>query len=205
VARGDPRAILSSPRAFRSFKQILFPARQQRRFVDRHIRAAEGDRVLDIGCGVADILDWLPEVEYHGFDLSEAYIEAARSRYGSRGHFTCAAVSEMSLGELAGRCNIVIASGMIHHLDDEDALRLMQSAFAALEPGGRLVTFDGCFFEGQRPIARWLISRDRGEHVRALSDYVQLAERVFPEVESELYSDLLRIPYDHLVLEGTKR
>ena len=111
----------------------------------------------------------------------------------------------MSLGELAGRCNIVIASGMTHHLDDEDALRLMQSAFAALEPGGRLVTFDGCFFEGQRPIARWLISRDRGEHVRALSDYVQLAERVFPEVESELYSDLLRIPYDHLVLEGTKR
>lgn len=205
MARGDPRAILSSPRAFRWFKRILFPDRQQRCFVDRHIRAVDGDRVLDIGCGVADVLDWLPEVDYHGFDLSEAYIEAARSRYGSRGHFTCAAVSKMSLGDLAGRCDVVIASGMLHHLDDEDALRLMRTAVTALRPGGRLVTFDGCFFEGQRPMARWLISLDRGEHVRASSDYLRLAERVFPEVESLVYSNLLRIPYDHLVLEGTKR
>ncbi len=201
----DPRALLRSPAVFRLFKQIVLPDRGNEIYVRDHVRVREGDRVLDIGCGVADVLDLLPAVDYHGFDLSQAYIDAASERYGDRGHFTCAAVSELGLGALEGTCDVVLATGLLHHLDDEDALRLLRTARAALKPGGRFVTFDGVFTPDQGRLARWLVSLDRGRHVRRLEEYVTLAEQAFPEVTSHVYSDLLRIPYTHLILEGVKR
>lgn len=201
----DPRAALRSPTLFRWFKQSLLPERSDRLYAERHVRAKPGDRVLDIGCGVADVLDRLPAVDYHGFDLSQPYVDAARARYGERGRFTCAAVSELSLGDLAGSCDVVMANGLLHHLDDEDAVRLLRTAHAALKPGGHLVTFDGCYVDGQSPLARWLVSLDRGEHVRRIEEYQCLAESVFPEVESRVYTDLIRLPYTHLVLECVKR
>ncbi len=39
-------------------------------------------------------------------------------------------------------------------------------ARAALRPGGRLVTADGCYLDGQSRIARLLLKMDRGRHVR---------------------------------------
>ncbi|NNL64757.1 MAG: class I SAM-dependent methyltransferase [Myxococcales bacterium] len=204
MTQADPRTVLGVPALFRLFKRMVLTDRGSRLYMEDHVRAREGARVLDIGCGVADVLDTLPAVDYHGFDLSPAYIEAARGRYGDRGHFHCAAVSELSLGGLAGTCDVVMANGILHHLDDADAVRLLRTAAAALKPGGHVVTFDGCYVEGQGRLSRWLVSLDRGEHVRAREDYLRLAREVFPDVTSRTYSDLLRFPYEHIVMEGVK-
>lgn len=196
--------MLGVPAVFRAFKRSILTERGNRLYLDEHVRARPGDRVLDIGCGVADVLEELPEVDYHGFDLSQPYIDAARARYGARGRFECAAVSELSLGELEGSCEVVMANGILHHLSDADANRLLRTAAAALKPGGHVVTFDGCYLDGQRRLSRWLVSLDRGEHVRRVDAYLELAREVFPDATSHVYSDLLRIPYDHVILEGTR-
>lgn len=74
-----------------------------------------GDRLLDIGCGPADILAYLPEtVDYTGFDISERYIAAAQRRYGERGKFSVRPVSRIA--EENGTYDIVIAIGVLHHL-----------------------------------------------------------------------------------------
>jgi len=201
MASLDPRAALALPAVFRLFKRLVLPAANQRRFLRDVVGIREGQRVLDIGCGLGDVLEQLPPVEYHGFDASEAYIEAARMRYGSRGRFTCARVSRYSLGELERRCDVAMANGVLHHLDDAEAISLLEVAVAALKPGGRLVTIDPCFAAGQNPIARFIISRDRGRHVRSEAEWLRLARRVGPGVRSQLKHDLLRIPYTHIVLE----
>ena len=54
-------------------------------FVSQYVKAKPGDRVLDIGCGTGVMLHHLPDVEYVGFDMSEAYIDACRKRFGNRG------------------------------------------------------------------------------------------------------------------------
>ncbi len=200
----DPRAVLRFPGALHLFKRVISSGRARRVLVDGHLRPRVGQRVLDIGCGTGDVLEYLPEVDYHGFDLSERYIEQARERYGHRGRFTCQSVTRFSLGPLEGSCDLVLASGVLHHLDDLEAVQLCEVARAALVSGGRLVTIDGCFTADQGRISRFLLSRDRGRFVRRDHEYIELAHRVFDDVKSRVYDDLLRVPYTHIVVESTR-
>jgi hypothetical protein len=90
---------------------------------------------------------------------------------------------------------------VLHHLDDSHALSLFKLARRGLKPGGRLVTYDGCFVAGQPKLARFVVSRDRGQYVRESAEYAKLASLVFPEVRSFVRHDLLRIPYTHVILQ----
>ena len=170
-------------------------------YTREYVRPVPGQRIIDIGCGPADIVSELPSgVEYVGIDMSPEYIDAARARFGDRASFHCQSISS-ELGARLGRFDIAMANGVLHHLDDAHALELLKLARAALAEGGRLVTLDGCYIPDQPAIARWLLKMDRGRHVRAPAAYVELARRAFGTVVPYLRQDLLRIPYTHLIME----
>jgi len=194
-------SILSLPAAYRFFQWTVGHNRFWNIFLPEYVKPAAGERVLDIGCGPADVLARLRDVDYTGFDLSPEYIAAAKRRYGSRGRFFCGDVGRTSLGQ--ERFDLVLAGGVLHHLEDMEADRLFALARAALKPTGRLVTLDGCYVEGQSRIARWFLAHDRGTHVRTQEHYLRLAEIHFPKVEPYLRHDLLHIPYTHLILRCT--
>jgi SAM-dependent methyltransferase len=143
-------------------------------------------------------------MNYLGFDINADYIEAARQRFGKRGRFFCGDVGLATINEEAGTFDLALATGVLHHLDDDRAARLFELAHKALKPGGRLITFDGCYLAGQPRLARFVVSRDRGEFVRRREDYVRLAEGCFPRVEAFVRHDLLRIPYTHLIVRSHK-
>jgi hypothetical protein len=94
--------------------------------------------------------------------------------------------------------------GILHHLDDGEALQLFHLAQTALKPGGRLITLDGVFVQKQSPCARYIISKDRGQNVRTQQGYLQLASQVFSTITTSIRHDLLRIPYTHIILECMK-
>ena len=170
-------------------------------YTREYVRPVPGQRIVDIGCGPADIVSELPRgVEYVGIDMSPEYIEAARARFGDRASFHCQPISA-DPGVRLGGFDIAMANGVLHHLDDAQALELLKLARAALAEGGRLVTLDGCYIPDQPAIARLLLKMDRGKHVRAPDAYVQLARRVFGRVVPHVRQDLLRIPYTHLIME----
>ena len=167
--------------------------------VSEYIRPGSNARILDIGCGPGTLVPYLPQSGYLGFDLSSKYIATARKRFPNA-RFECERVSEFSSVKEQD-FDLVLAIGIIHHLDDWEAIRLFQIAHQALKPEGRLVTVDGVFTDDQSPVARWLLKRDRGEHVRMKEEYVKLASQVFDNVKPVVRHDLLRIPYSHLILE----
>jgi SAM-dependent methyltransferase len=192
-------SILSVPAAYRLFTRVV-GGDVWRVHTREHIRPREGEKVLDIGCGPADILEYLPKVDYLGFDISQEYIDAARKRYGDRGRFFCSDVGLASIERERGTFDLVLATGVVHHLDDERAASLFSLAKMALNPKGRLVTYDGCYVEDQSRIARWLLRSDRGKFVRRREAYEKLAAAEFSRIEPHLRHDLLRIPYTHLIL-----
>ena len=195
------RSVLSNPTVYRLFGQMIRKTSGGRTaFLREYVRAKIGDHILDIGCGPGDIVQYLPDVEYVGFDASQEYINAARSRYGNRATFICEQVSTKTLEENSS-FDIVTAIGILHHLDDVEALQLFHLAQVALKPGGRLVTIDPCFVEKQSLWARYIISKDRGKNVRTTEAYLAIASQVFSTVAVSIRHDLLRIPYTHIILE----
>jgi SAM-dependent methyltransferase len=195
------RRVLSRPAVYSAFQNMLGAERSRARICADHVRARPGDVIVDVGCGPAEILDHIDEgVVYHGFDLSEDYIAAARDRFGHRATFHCIDVNDLPSGAIPP-CQVAIAIGLLHHLDDDAATGLIASLHARLAPGGRLITVDPAYWPAQPRAARALISRDRGQQVRTGEAYRALARSAFDDVELTRRDDLLRIPYSHAVLE----
>jgi 2-polyprenyl-3-methyl-5-hydroxy-6-metoxy-1,4-benzoquinol methylase len=196
------RSVLDSPLGYRAWSKLLGVRRYSQVLVKEHIRPESTDRILDIGCGPGTLAPFLPTAGYVGFDASSEYIALARKRFPSL-HFVCERVSEYTLAE-HGHFDIVLACGILHHLDDEEAVQLFRVAHEALKPGGRLVTHDGVWTRDQSRIAKYLLARDRGQFVRTEEQYVTLASEVFSTVRHQIRHDLLWIPYTHILLECSR-
>lgn len=197
------RSILSYSSIYDLFQWIMGAKRGRTIFSSQYIKAREGDYVLDIGCGTAEIRLFLPNVEYFGFDPNAHYIEAAKNRLREAhktGTLLHANLGEAALTELP-KFDIVLVSGVLHHLSDDQAIQLAKLAKTALKEGGRLITIDPCFIEGQSPIARYLVSHDRGQHVRDVQSYQTLMSSLFSSVACDVRHDLARFPYTHLMME----
>lgn len=197
--------ILNRAAAYGMLQKLLLRGGSRERYVREFVRPFEGCRVLDIGCGPADILEHLPASigEYAGFDMNPAYIEAAQRRWGGRGRFRCEKVDAAVAGA-RGHFDIVLATGIVHHLDDAEARTLFAIGRQSLRPGGRLVTYDNVYIDNQHWLARWLIAHDRGKAVRTREAYETLARGSFRQVECQILHDTLRVPYTILVMSCVK-
>ena len=196
----DPRSILSFPSVYRLFGTLIGAHRCRIECVERYVRPKASDRFLDCGCGPGSSLEYLPAVDYVGIDIDEKYIASARSRYGDRATFRLGAVGRETIHE-EDHYDVVLAWGLLHHLDDDQASEFLRLARRCLKATGRLVTADPCYTDGQSRVVRYLLDSDRGSHVRSLEAWLELVRPVFPAVEGHLRHDLLRIPYTHLIME----
>jgi SAM-dependent methyltransferase len=197
---GGLRSFLSRPAAYDFLQDLLGASKGRRQIAETLIRAGPGDRVLDMGCGTAEILAFLPDVDYFGFDTNRAYIEAARSRYGNRGTFVHGLVGEVEVRD-GKPFDIALAIGVLHHLDDRDAQSLFRTAREHLKPGGRLVTIDGCYETGQFPLKTLLLKLDRGNYVRHAEHYVSLARTAFPGPVVTMSRRNFPMPYTHIFMD----
>lgn len=199
------RSVLSASFAYDALQNLLGAKNARRRLVNDYIKPTSGDILLDVGCGTCAILDYLPsDVIYIGMDLSQKYIDTASEKYHGRGQFYCMDVAAVTANDLP-LSNIGLAVGLIHHLDNEQVIQLFRAIEQRLAPGGRLVTVDPCYHQGQSALARLLISKDRGRNVRAASAYCDLASSVFCQVNLIVSHDLSRVPYTHAILECRKQ
>jgi len=194
-------SVLSVPMVYTLVETMMGALEARKTIIRQIVRPRWGDRILDIGCGPGDVVRYLrPGVEYVGFDENPAYIRTAQRRYGRRAVFHCDRVHSKILEE-EGSFDIVFAFGILHHLDDSEALDLFRLAFQALAPGGRLFTLDGCYEADQSSVARWLLDKDRGKNVRTRKEYLRLAEDVFFNVSDVIRHDIFWVPYTALILE----
>jgi SAM-dependent methyltransferase len=142
-------------------------------------------------------------VDYWGFDISEEYINYAAKKFGARGHFSSRQLGNDDLSNMP-KFDLVLAIGLLHHMDDKAAIAFLQLAHEALKPGGRLVTLDACWVEGQHPIAKFLITHDRGQNVRTESGYMELVASVFSSIKITVRHKMW-IPYTHCFIECTRK
>lgn len=196
--------MLERPRVYQRVQTLLGGGAALERFVREFVRPVCGTRLLDVGCGAASLLHYLPEhIDYVGYDLNSAYIEAARRSYGLRGRFVVARIGEEPDDIALASFDTVVAVALLHHLTDAEADHLARMAARMLASGGSFVTIDPVLHSGQGIVSRMLARLDRGAAVRTPSAYRDLLKPHFAHVEQWLLTDMLTVPYSHCVLRGS--
>lgn len=196
------RQVLAVPALFDAYQAGVGANRAKRLFVDQWLRPLAGERLLDIGCGTGAVIPFLPEgVETVGVDISSAYIAASQARHGDKARFLVADASDPSL-DLGGEFDAAYAFGVLHHLPDEIAARLVAGAMRRLRPGGRFVTIDPTLIDGQGAVSRFIVKSDRGRHVRTPTEMARIFEG--HDTRLDIRTDLLRIPFANVIAVAVK-
>ncbi len=196
----NPNQLLQFSGAYRLLGKLAVSRTDARHaYARQYLDVRPGQRVLDLGCGPADILSVLPDCDYVGIDSEPRYIDSARARYGGRGTFRCMRIEDFVVQQPRS-FDLVMANGVLHHLDDAQAGAMLGLAAAAMKEGARTVTLDGCREPGQSIIARTLLRLDRGQFIRDRTGYLQLAQAHFGHVQSEIRHDLLSFPYTLVIM-----
>lgn len=98
-----------------------------------------GERIVDLGCGNGRLLNGLPSVNvvYTGIDANEHLLQQARERYPQH-TFVRQELPDKTTA--IPQCNLITAIAFLHHVPRaSDRLRLLQQAYEALSPEGRLI------------------------------------------------------------------
>lgn len=191
------RRSLSTPAVYDLYQRMVGAPQMISRFVRDYIRPTSGSRLLDVGCGTGAVVPYLPrDIDLLGIDISERYIRAATERYGDRGVFRCADASDQSI-ELGAPFDVAFATGVLHHVPDTQARRLIDGALARLKPGGRFVAIDPTLVDGQGFLSRAIVKADRGEFVRSPEAMARLLTGLNPRFE--IVDDMLNIPFAQII------
>lgn len=193
------RSILASPLVYRLAMWAVGGHDFRRWFIENILALRPGQKVVDIGCGPADIFHELGAVDYVGLDTSEAYIAAARQRYGERGMFIAGNVDSWEADARIQDADLVLCYGVLHHIDDDEAKKIVRMARRCLKPGGRFVFFEPCYLLWQSRRSVFMMSRDRGQNVRSEEEWKVLVSDVFPETVTNIVSNFNRLGYTNII------
>ena len=132
-------------------------------------------RIIDLGCGTGIYARFFTPETYVGIDINPEYIAAARVKFPQHPfHVQDALSSPFSAGEFdAG-----MISGVLHHLNDDDADRALREIARLVRPGGRVVIWEDIPARRRWNLIGHLIHRlDLGAHIRTPAEYQALISR----------------------------
>ena len=195
---------LRVPFLYNLFQEAAGANAVRRARIRNHVRPKVGDKLIDIGCGTAQILQCLPEVEYLGLDINPQYIASAKRTHGSKGTFVVGDAQSLRDDSRFKDADIVMAIAVLHHLDDQDAVQCIRFAYDALKMSGRFICLEPCWVPNQGALSRFVMANDRGRNIRTEQQYRELSTRVFRNVTARVDTNPARIPYVNVVLKCEK-
>jgi len=160
-----------------------------------------GARVLDIGCGTGGMLDFLPEFEAHGVDLSPHAVKLCHER--GLQNVTQASAHELPFPD--GMYDAVLSLDVLYHAD-VDELRALTEMCRVLKPGGILVLNLPAFecLRGAHDDAVSGVRRYRLCHVRSLLESHSLRVEMIHHWNAWLFLPLLTWRQSNRLAAGTK-
>lgn len=193
--------ILSNPVLYRAFQNVV-GGREPKIYQiikkicqDFDITHGRKPRLLDLGCGEGKLCESVyGYCDYLGVDYSDEYLSHARKVYKDKGTFVTYNLSSTNnCAELCQDIDFIVAIGLLHHLASKDVLKIKEYIFER-NSNAILLTIDPVLLEKQGKIARFLVSKDRGEFVRYFAKYQELLTDYKYHLDN-----FCRIPYNHVL------
>ncbi len=203
------RRALQSARFYSFFQAILSKKTIWPDLIAQYLDSAIScPKVLDIGCGpgtflAGEFLAVNPR-DFVGVDPSSEYIRSARERF-PLATFHEGTVSQVKLEDKV--FDLVVLSGVLHHVNDAEAHEIIEFAIHHLARGGVVISLDVVVFPGQNWFARAMALADRGQNVRTVEDMERLwgvAKSGISKFLTDVTYGYLRVPYNHVVCVARK-
>ena len=173
-------------------------------FSDPEIR-----NVIDLGCGTGSKTPFLnSKMKYVGVDISEEYISRAKRRKSDADRTYV--VSDLSVPGWLKPSEfkeppIVVAMGIFHHLNDEQMASLLLQLQKNIPTGSKITSLDPTITSNSSKTAAFLAKQDRGKFLRTSEELESMLDDFGFSVNIEEHKNQLRIPYDTLLMNSTKR
>ena len=151
-------------------------------------------KILDIGCGPAQILEHIPQCDYYGYDIDRRFIQYAKKKYHQKNyHFYCKKFNKTELKKLP-KFDFIIFFGILHHLSNKEVHEILKLCKKIMKKNSKLLTEDPILIENQNVIAKFLIKKDRGLNVRNKQEYINLLKKHFKKIKNKVTHQYF-IPY----------
>jgi SAM-dependent methyltransferase len=173
--------IMGQPAAYRAWQAPFAEAKLAPLF--RHNDLSQVRRVLDVGCGPGINTRHFAHTQYRGLDINPLYIEYAKQRY--QRDFITADVCTYCAPE-DEKYDFILLNSLLHHIDDENTLRLLRQLHRLLSPDGHVHILDLVLPE-HASVSRFLARSDRGDYPRPLDEWRRIFGEVFGTVLFEPY------------------
>jgi ubiquinone/menaquinone biosynthesis C-methylase UbiE len=139
-----------------------------------------GERLLDVGCGSGMGAD-LTTGTYIGVDTEMPYLHFAHGRLRTQATHAFACMSALQLAFADGTFDKAMMLNLVHHLDEATLDGFLRELTRVVKK--KVFILDHAP-DRDNAVSGWLLSLDRGEHIRPRSDLRSILERHFV-VESE--------------------
>tara|TARA_B100001093_G_scaffold408770_1_gene397684 strand:+ start:1741 stop:2355 length:615 start_codon:yes stop_codon:yes gene_type:complete len=151
-------------------------------------------KILDIGCGPAQILEHIPQCDYYGYDIDQRSIQYAKRKYYQKNyHFYCKKFNKTELKKLP-KFDFIIFFGILHHLSNKEVHEILKLCKKLMKKNSKILTEDPILLEKQNVIAKFLIKKDRGLNVRKKREYIELLKKHFKKIKNKVTHQYF-IPY----------
>lgn len=167
--------------------------RAEKNVLGPQLYLTEQCRVLDIGCGVGRWAWFLREqvgsLQYLGIDFSTTLVEKAQVQAQARGmsdlQFQVMSAIDISPEqlELAPPYSLVILSGLLIYLNDQDCIKVLRMAGQLCAPGGQLYLREPVGVGGRLTLNRFFSDELNNEYsaiYRTIEELDQLLAKALP-------------------------
>lgn len=161
-------------------------------------------RVLEIGCSVGNISSTFcvfPNITFTGIDIDANAINLAKKRFHHYPNFTFSLSSLEELSQRGDTFDYVLFAGILHHVDDNTGLKLLQDAVKCTADDGVIVIYEPeALKESDGWIFRFFYGHfEQGAFLRSRDELKNLIERggiMIKSIEDSMVSPgIVQRPY----------
>ncbi len=177
-------AVLSTPQLWHFLRKVPeFDYRHTKARIRRVLGETKGS-VLDLGCGTGEYAPLFAPDRYVGVDLWPPFVRYASTRLRI---FDFLVGDAERLPFVDHQFDHVLVNGVIHHMDDSSADRLLAEVRRVVRPSGSVLIIEDIPSSAANLPGRLMHAMDQGDHIRKSEAYRALLERHLDIKRTEAY------------------
>ena len=201
--------LLEIPACYDFFQSVVGSTSYIQKTLGKAFLNQEIRNVIDLGCGTGSKTPFLnSKMKYLGVDISPEYIAKAKRRESDADRSYV--VSDLSV---PGWLNLsephdpplVLAMGIFHHLNNQQMESLLMQLSSNIPTGSQITSLDPTITRSTSRAAAFLAKQDRGKFLRTPDQLEKMLDRFGFSTDIREHKNQLRIPYDTLLINATKR